>query len=147
MSRTKKQALKDAKQARGGGGFAPLPFVLLQSTELAALSPYAVKLLIDLLSQYRLSNNGDLSMAWVLMQKRGWRSKDTLNKARKELLDAGLIVTTRQGGLHQCSLFAVTFYAINECGGKLEVSPTRSPPGGWLKNRPSSTAGVPSGTV
>lgn len=139
--RSKRRALKDAKDARGGGTFVALPHYVLCSPELAALSPHAIKLLIDLLSQYRLDNNGDLTMAWTIMQTRGWKSKDTLNKARKELLDAGFIVTTRQGGLHQCSLFAVTFFAINECNGKHDMRPTTRPPGGWVKNtRPSTPA-------
>ena len=38
---------------------------------------------------------------------------------------------SRQGGLHQCSLYAVTFYRVDECEGKLDISPTPSPPGNW----------------
>lgn len=140
MSKSGKAALKSAKQKREGGGFVALPFALVRSSEFAALTSHGVKLLIDLLAQYNLRNNGDLSMSFEkTMRPRGWKSKDTLNKARQELVEAGLILLTRQGGLHRCSLYAVTFYAIDGCDGKLDVSATRAPPGGWRKNTSSST--------
>lgn len=147
MSRSGKQALKEAKHKREAGGFVAMPFAVLRSASFAALGAHAVKLLTDLLAQYNLRNNGDLSMSFEkTMRPRGWKSKDTLNKARQELIDAGYIVMSRQGGLHRCSLYAVTFFAIDECAGKLEISPTRGP--AWarneaLKNRASSTPAVP----
>ena len=144
MSKAGKAALKGAKQKREAGGFVALPFALLRSSEFAALTPHGVKLLIDLLAQYNLRNNGDLSMSFEkTMRPRGWKSKDTLNKARQELVDAGFITLTRQGGLHRCSLYAVTFYAIDDCDGKMEVNATRAPPGGWRKNTAPSTPVVP----
>ncbi len=144
MSKSGKAALKGAKQKREAGGFVALPFTLLRSSEFAALTPHGVKLLLDLLGQYNLRNNGDLSMSFEkTMRPRGWKSKDTLNKARQELVDAGFILLTRQGGLHRCSLYAVTFYSIDDCDGKLEVSATRAPPSGWRKNTASSTPIVP----
>lgn len=149
MSKSKKLALREAQQKREPGGFVALPFALLRSQSFATLGPHAVKLLFDLLQQYNLRNNGDLSMSFEKgMRPRGWKSKQTLNKARQELLDRGFIIITRQGGLHQCSLYAVTFFAIDHCEGKLEVSATRSPLGLWHKNEPfkirvSSTPVVP----
>ena len=146
MSRGDRAALKGAKQKREAGGFIAVPFALVRSSEFAALSSHAVKLLIDLLAQYNLRNNGDLEMSFEKgMRPRGWKSKDTLNKARQELVDAGFILLTRQGGLHRCSLYAVTFFAIDDCDGKLEVKATRAPPGGWRKNTASSTPVVPLG--
>lgn len=144
MSKAGKAALKGAKQKREAGGFVALPFALLRSSEFAALTPHGVKLLIDLLAQYNLRNNGDLSMSFEkTMRPRGWKSKDTLNKARQELVDAGLILLTRQGGLHRCSLYAVTFFSVDDCDGKLDVGATRAPPGGWRKNAATSTPIVP----
>jgi hypothetical protein len=138
MAASRKHRFKEAKKKREGGGFVPMPHVVIRSLSWSKLSPHAIKLLIDLLAQYKGDNNGDLALAWTTMVERGWKSRDTLNKARKELLDEGWIVLARQGGRHQCSLYAVTFYAIDYCKGKLEIQATASPPGCWRKNEPRS---------
>ena len=128
---------KEAKAKRERGGFVALPFAVLRSQSFAQLSGRAVKLLMDLLSEYRGDNNGNLSCAWKLMQARGWSSKDTMWKALQELLDRGWLILTRQGGRHQPSLYAVSFYAIDDCPGRmLEVGPTATPPGDWKKYEP-----------
>ena len=113
-----------------------MPFAVIRSKSFADLSAHAVKLVCDFLAQYKGDNNGDLCVAWKLMRERGWRSRDTLEKARRELLDRGWIVITRQGGRHQATLYAVTFYAIDYCGGKLDVKQTGSPTGEWKQNEP-----------
>ena len=115
----------------------PLPFVVIRSQSFANLSSHAVKLLCDLLAQYRGDNNGDLELTWRTMHKRGWASRVTLQKARQELHDGEWIVVSRQGGRHQPSLYAVTFFSIDECGGKLDIRPTGSPSGLWRKNEPA----------
>lgn len=127
---------KDAKAGREPGGFAALPYVCLRSPEFARLTPYAVKLMLDLLSQSNGNNNGDLCAAWSLMRLRGWRSKSTLQKALRELCDTGWLCLTRQGGRHTASLYALTFYKIDACRGKLEVSATVAPPSTWRKTLP-----------
>lgn len=149
MSRSKDRALKAAKEARGGGAFLPLRLDVLKSQALAKLSPYACKLLLDLASQWRLGNNGDASAAFEkVLKQRGWKSKATLQKSINELLESGLIIKTRQGSLHQCSLFGLGWLAIDECGGKLEMRPTTRPINNWLdpiqaKIKAPSTARVP----
>jgi hypothetical protein len=90
----------------------------------------------DLLAQYKGDNNGDLCAAWTLMQPRGWKSKDTLSKALKELLAGDWLEVTRQGGRHKATLYGLTFYAIDDCKGKLDVKATGSPRGTWKKNEP-----------
>ena len=133
MSRTKDRALKSAKEARGGGNFLPFRVDVLQSPALASLSPYATKLLLDIASQWRLGHNGDASAAFEnVLRARGWRSKSTLHKALKELKLSGLVVQTRQGSLHRCSLYALGWLAIDECGGKLDIEPTKRPLNPWL---------------
>lgn len=129
--------LKNAKESREGGGFVALPFVVIRSQSFATLSSHAVKLLFDLLAQYNGGNNGDLEMTWRTMRKRGWKSKDTLYKARDELARLDWIEVTRVGGLmHKATLYAVTFYAVNHCNGKLDVSDTRSPKSTWRRHEP-----------
>jgi hypothetical protein len=118
------------------GGFVKVPHVVLRSLGFSQLSAHATKLLMDLLSQFIGNNNGDLGAAYSVMKKRGWRSKGTLNRAIKELLEAGFIEVSRQGGKHKCSLYAVTFYKVDYCKGKLDISPTERPVSTWKKNEP-----------
>ena len=127
MTRAKNRALKSAKEARGGGQFLPLSLTALQSGALANVSPHGCKLLLDICSQWRLGHNGDLSTTWSIMQARGWKSKETLNKSLKELCASGLIILTRQGGRHLCSLYGLGWLAIDECGGKLDIKATSKP--------------------
>lgn len=150
MSRAKDRALKAAKQARGHAGFLPFRLDVLRSQALANLSPYASKLLLDIASQWQLGRNGDASAAFEkVLRGRGWRSKATLHKALKELMQSGLIIQTRQGSLHECSLYALGWLAIDECGGKLDVMPTSGPLDHWrnypqtLARNSSSTSHVP----
>jgi len=88
---------KESRDNRERGRFLALPYAVLTSTAYLSLSPHGIKLLIDLGAQYNGSNNGDLSAAWKLMRPRGWRSEETLAKAKKELLRTQLIVETRKG--------------------------------------------------
>jgi len=119
------------KGRREHESFIALPHGVIQSENWRAMSPYAVKLFIDLYSQYRGSNNGDFTAAWSVMKPKGWRSKGTLHKALKELEWFGMIDLTRRGGLNRCNLYAVTFKPIDECKGKLDVSATRLPSRRW----------------
>lgn len=119
------------KGRRDGGSFFALPHGVMDASSFRMLSGSAAKLLLDLCRQFRGANNGDLSAAWNIMRLRGWRSRDTLARALRELLEAGLIERTRQGGLHRCSLFALTWLAIDGCDGKLDVPATRTPSGLW----------------
>lgn len=150
MSRTKDRALKTAKQARGNGAFLPFRLDVLRSQALAKLSPYACKLLLDIASQWQLGRNGDASAAFEkVLRARGWRSKATLHKALAELRNSGLIVQTRQGSLHECSLYGLGWLAIDECDGKLDMQPTSRPLDHWadplkpIANKLPSTRDVP----
>ena len=125
----KKRKLKKSKgpEAR----HLALPYLLLQSEKFIALSPKAVKLLCDIGMEFNGFNNGNLSATWSVLRKRGWVSKDTLNNALQELLRFGMIEKTRQGGLHQCSLFALTWRGIDPCKVNLECKPSKVPSGLW----------------
>ena len=111
--------------------FLSLPHNVLDHDSFRTLSPRATKLLIDIAAQYRGYNNGDLCAPLSVMRKRGWKSSDQLFKARKELLDRGLILTSRQGGLNKCSLFALTWFQIDDCKGKLDTPSTDVAPHNW----------------
>ena len=128
-------AKRFAKEKRHPGGFVALPHAVIRSEHFARLSAKAVKLLVDLLAQYRGDNNGDLCAAWTLMCKRGWRSRDTLWKALTELVSNGWIAQTRQGGMNAASLYGVTFYALDPSA-KLDVSAKAFPRGAWCQIAP-----------
>jgi hypothetical protein len=138
----KKNRHKEHAKKREAGGFVALPHAVLRSQELAQLSPFGVKALVDLLSQYRGDNNGDFCAAWKIMAERGWRSRDSLAKALSELRETGFLVVTRQGlagGMAKgtrrvATLYAVTFYEVDYCGGKLDIAaPTRAHLGAWRR--------------
>ncbi len=95
--------------------FVRVPYSVLSSPLFFKLSPHAIKLLLDVAAQYRGDKNGDLAVAWKLMQPRGWRSETTLHKAKAELLEAGFLYETRKGRRpNVCSLFALTWFNIND---------------------------------
>ena len=133
MTRTRARA----KGRRDSGSFIAVPKIILEGDEYASLTAKAVKLLLDVFGQYNGRNNGDLACTWLVMRQRGWRSRDTLGRALKELLENRWIVRTRQGGRFCCSLYAVTWKPIDECGGKLDVSTTRVASMAWREIGPA----------
>jgi len=127
------QTRERAKGRRSGKPFFMLPRDVIESQEYAVLSGNAVKLLVDLGAQYRGKNNGDLAVTWSIMRKKGWKSKDTLYRAIYELENSDFIIRTRQGMMNKPTLFALSFLAIDECGGKLDIRPQKVAPNTWRK--------------
>jgi len=117
----------------GNAPFLHIPHSVLSSNAYKALDGWGAKLLLDVAGQYKGHNNGDLCAAWSILQAKGWKSKGTLHRALNALLETGLIEQTRQGGRNRCSLYAVTWKNIDECKGKLDVSPTKAPSARYLK--------------
>ncbi len=139
----KSKSWSRSKNRRASAPFLSLPSHILQSNEWAALTSFEVKVLVDLGAQYNGSNNGDLCAPWALMKTRGWRSPGTLSKALRGLLKAGFIELTRQGGLHQCSLYALTWRGIDECKGKHDAKVSAVPSNAWKReNHDRQSAGV-----
>jgi len=132
MSRSTERRLR-GKGRSTTGSFLSLPHSLLNHACFATLSPRATKLLIDLSAQYNGKNNGDLSAPLSMMKKRGWNSSDQLSKAKKELIERGLILVSRQGGLNKCNLYAITWKPIDECKGKLDIASTQAARQEWKK--------------
>ncbi len=111
--------------------FVQFPHHMLQHARFCALSGRAVKALLYLASQYKGQNNGDLQATFKLARAAGWASAANLADGLRELEDAGFIIRTRQGGRNRCSLFALAWFAIDECGGKHDMAPTRVAPNDW----------------
>lgn len=121
----------NAKGRRENGTYAGIPHSVTRSPQYAALSAHAVKLLLDFTDQFNGKNNGDMEATWPTMQRKGWRSKKTLYRAIRELTQAGFVVVSRQGWTRTCTLYALTFLAIDECRGKLDIAPTAAPYNTW----------------
>ena len=122
-----------AKNRRESGRFILIPHAVLASSDYIWLSYKSKTLLVDLVHQYNGRNNGDLTAALGYMQTRGWKRSATLTDAVKELMEAHLIIRTREGKFQnphsRCALYAITWQQIHECEGKdLEIRPTSTPP-------------------
>ena len=122
--------------------FVRIPHHVINHENVRTLSCRATKLFVDLLAQYRGYNNGDLCAPLSLMRERGWNSSDQLQKAKNELIEKDVIRVTRQGGRNKCSLYAVTWFQIDECNGKLDVASTTTAPVNWKEGLPSPPRGV-----
>ena len=127
---------RDRRKIKGrseSGRFLKLPHIVLNSEDYINLSYKSKALLTDLAMQYNGHNNGDFSAALGVMRKRGWTRSATLSAATKELVEANLILKTREGRFlnpgGRCALYAVTWHPIDDCFGKdLEVRATIKAP-------------------
>lgn len=127
MARTRAKAMG----RREAGNFLQIPAAVIDSPNFRALSLKSKALILDMGAKYNGGNNGDLAAPWSWMKERGWRSKDTLQRALEELQRFGMIELTRQGGLHGPNLYAFTWLPIGRCKGKLDVAPTGKASGKW----------------
>jgi hypothetical protein len=137
---------KRVKQTGKGAGrsFVALPHYMLDSEAWGALSPHAVKVIVEAARQFKGDNNGDFSLPWSRMRRRGWKSKSTLSAAIHEAIEAGFLERSRFGNRnHVCALYAITWKPIDECGGKLQIPPTKVASSAWRKSEKSSLC-VPS---
>ena len=119
-------------RSRSGQSFAGIPRIVMESPDFRALSPNARNLLLIMAYYFRGRNNGDISITFSTMKEHwGFRSPETLNKAKQELLRCNMIIETRAGRFQNpgsyCSLYALTWLPVDECGGKLDVEPTTTP--------------------
>lgn len=129
MARTRARV----KGRRDTSRFLGIPFAVIDSPDFRLLSPVAIKLLIFLVYQFNGSNNGDLSAPFSRVKEWGIKSEATLCKALKELMARRIITRTRdptrdrQNPHGQCALYALNWYPIHECKGKLDLMPTLHP--------------------
>lgn len=135
--RENKRRKKSTQERIGDERFTPMPWNFLRSKEMERLSSTGKALLFEFLSQYNNANNGDLQAAFSVLKDRGWKSSSTLRRAIDELLEARIVILTRQGGRGGvCNLYALTFYSIDDCldkngFSKINRSPTSKPLGWW----------------
>lgn len=105
-----------------------LPVEVIRAPQFWGLSGNAVKVLIYLLAQYTGSNNGNLSaiQCGETAAEIGIGSDKTLRQAITELKNKGFITVSRQGGRNRCSLYALTFFAVDDCNGELDIPATHT---------------------
>ena len=123
--------LARTKGRKEAGNFLRVPAAVIDSPNFRCLTTKAKALILDMGAAFNGHNNGDLAAPWSWMRERGWRSKDTLQRALEELQRHGMIELTRQGGLHGPSLYAFTWMPIDRCKDKLEVPSTTVASGKW----------------
>lgn len=95
------------------GGFSPIPWSVLDSQAYLGLSHPARSLLLEIARQDTRSSNGRLLLSSKHLAKRGWKSNDTISRAKSELLQAGLIYETVKGHRpNKASWYAVTWFKL-----------------------------------
>ncbi len=132
------------------GRYLALPYAVTSSDDFRSLSGSETKALLMVATQYNGSNNGDLQATHGLAKQWGIGSQQTLSKCIQSLLERRLIIRAREGYFlnpgRRCALYAVTWQAIDYCGGKLDIAPTKTPPRCFSmeKNKKPSTETVAS---
>jgi hypothetical protein len=98
---------------RVSGGFSPIPWSVLDSQAFLSLSHPARSLLLEMARQDTRSSNGRLILSSRHLRTRGWKSNDTISRAKSELLRANLIYETVKGHRpNKASWYAVTWYRL-----------------------------------
>ena len=106
---------KSKGRGRGTGQYMAIPYAVLEHENYIRMSASAKALLIDIFVQFNGKNNGKLICSWHYMRcKRGWRSQQTLNLAKAELVHYGFVLCTEQGGLGAYSRYGITWLRIDE---------------------------------
>ncbi|ADI29535.1 hypothetical protein [Methylotenera versatilis] len=109
MARKNKQARLESIS----GGYGAIPWTVLDSVSFKGASDKAKALLFALMRQHTGNNNGRLHLAKKWLYNQGWTCHENNSKARNELIERGLIVQTKWGGLNMgADLFALTWYDI-----------------------------------
>lgn len=110
-----KKGRKEATPAFAGG-FAAVPRVVIESAEFHALSHAAVRLLLCLTLQWnpKAHNNGKLVCCKKWAVKHGFKSNNTIQRARVELEKARLLFCSRKGRLpNTAAWYALTWHALD----------------------------------
>lgn len=100
------------------GRFLPLPHSVLDSVGFQTLSPASIRLLLMVGRQYTGGNNGRLIATPKWLRAHGFKSHDTIARARRELVEHGLLFQTVQGGRpNRASWYALTWLDLDAHAG------------------------------
>jgi hypothetical protein len=85
------------RKNKGSERFVGVPFWVMTHVSFRTASHRSRALLLDVLLQYNGRNNGSLVVCDKALKPLGWNSRDGLTKAKRELVELGLLVETRRG--------------------------------------------------
>jgi hypothetical protein len=109
MARTKKQPRPESIS----GMYFAIPKTVTDSVSFKGATSSAKALLFALMQQHNGINNGHLHLTKGWLSNQGWTCDESNRKATKGLIERGLVVQTRWGGLNAgTSMYALTWYAI-----------------------------------
>lgn len=118
---------RDKSPERISGGYAAIPWCVLDSKSFIGASDKAKSLLFALIRQLNGQNNGHLQLVYKWLSAQGWTSKSLNKKSIDELIERGLIVKTKQGGLNLGNdKYALTWLIISNFVG-LEIARSEYP--------------------
>lgn len=113
------------------GPYTAVPHAVLDSVAFKGASYTAKSLLFEVIRQHSGGNNGHLHLYTEWLYKRCWKSAGTIQKAKEELIERGLLVKTRLGGLNAgADRFALTWLDISNFAG-LDIRPCNYHKGAW----------------
>ncbi|MCA9358390.1 hypothetical protein KC902_03965 [Candidatus Kaiserbacteria bacterium] len=113
------------------GGFSRIPHAVLDSQAFIGLTDRGKSLLFALIRQHNGKNNGHLHLTNQWLASHGWRSASMNKQTIAELVERGLIVTTRLGGLNAgCNWYALTWLSISDFK-ELDISSSNYHKGAW----------------
>ncbi len=113
------------------GAYTAVPHRVLDSLAFIGASDRAKSLLFALMRQHNGSNNGRFQLTDKWLARQGWASASLNVKARIELIERGLVVQTRWGGLTMgANWFALTWLPISNFVG-LDITASSYHQGAW----------------
>lgn len=120
------------KKKKNVGRFTGIPHAVMSHPDYFNLSGNAIKLLLELAMQYNGRNNGKLCAVFTQLKLRGWNSEGTLDRAKKDLLMANLIVRSKVNVFGQNgkspTYYALTWQPIDEISQfSMDIAPTITP--------------------
>ena len=114
------------------GNHSAMPHAVMDSNAFVGATDMARSLLFPLIRQHNGLNNGHLHLASKWLKKQGYKSS-SIYKAKDELIERGLIIQTKWGGLGiGASLFALTWLPISNFIG-LNIEPSGYLRGAWAR--------------
>lgn len=118
--------------------YAGIPHAALDSIAYQGATMSARCLLMELARQHNGSNNGHLQLSQQYLFRRGWKSADTIYRAKEELIQRMLVIQTRLGGFNiGASQYALTWHHITNFVG-LEIKRGEYHPGLYLTFKESA---------
>lgn len=109
---------KGKGEGRDAGGFVALPWSVLDSKGYLGLSHAAKALLLEVARQFHRDDNGRMLLSDKYLAGRGWTGHGVITRAKRELLDAGLIFQTVLGQRpNKAGWYALTWHKLDKLPG------------------------------